>query len=52
MRVIQSLAYSIGIIFFVMGQVGIWHKLDSTVPYLLSSVVMILAAMYLKDDSK
>ena len=52
MRVIQSLTYIIGTLFFLMGQISIWYNTDAAVPYLLSSIVMILIAMYLKDDNK
>jgi len=50
--IIKRFLYFTGTVFFITGQLGIWYNTDDAVPYLLSSIVMILIAMYLKDDNK
>lgn len=51
-RTIRSLFFITGLVFFGQGQVFMWNlTTDKTAPYLLTSIAMILVAIYLKDDN-
>jgi len=53
-RIFQSFAYILGIIFFASSQVFIWSNSSDNkiIPYLLTSIFLILIAIYLKEDKQ